>query len=194
MTVRFATFLLTSSLSCPDASPLSAHPYRSLRCDSALAGRWQPVKDGPLNNTVEIGPDCTLRWPDEACGFHRATLTGFTLDDNRYLVFSPTDADRLLAAEGDLIRSAPKGSVFLARYRIDGDSALLWLPDRTSHCRRERRAKPAAVRSKTNSPTSKAVARPSRPCCARAAMRCSAWPKRAARWRSADFRRTPRHD
>ncbi len=128
MTVRFATFLLALSL-LPGCVAFERAPVSKLRCDSALAGRWQPVKDGPLNNTVEIGPDCTLRWPDEAGGFHRATLTGFTLDDDRYLVFSPTDADRLLAAEGDLIRSAPKGSVFLARYRIEGDSALLWLPD-----------------------------------------------------------------
>lgn len=128
MIVRIATFLLALSL-LPGCVAFERSPVSKLSCDSALAGRWQPVKDGPLNNTVEIGPDCTLRWPDETGGFHRATLTGFTLDGDRYLVFSPTDADRLMAAEGDLIRSAPKGSVFLARYRIDGDSALLWLPD-----------------------------------------------------------------
>ncbi len=128
MIVRVAMFLLALSL-LPGCVAFERAPVSKLRCDPALAGRWQPVKDGPLNNTVEIGADCTLRWPNEAGGFHRATLTGFTLGDDRYLVFSPTDADRLLAAEGDLIRSAPKGSVFLARYRIEGDSALLWLPD-----------------------------------------------------------------
>jgi len=128
MIVRVALFLLALSL-LPGCVAFERAPVSKLRCDPALAGRWQPVKDGPLNNTVEIGPDCTLRWPNEAGGFHRATLAGFTLGDDRYLVFSPTDADRVLAAEGDLIRSAPKGSVFLARYRIDGDNALLWLPD-----------------------------------------------------------------
>lgn len=128
MIVRVAMFLLALSL-LPGCVAFERAPVSKLRCDSALAGRWQPVKDGPLNNTVEIAADCTLRWPNEAGGFHAATLTGFTLGDDRYLVLSPTDADRLLAAEGDLIRSAPKGSVFLARYRIEGGSALVWLPD-----------------------------------------------------------------
>ncbi|NOT88823.1 MAG: hypothetical protein HOP03_11645 [Lysobacter sp.] len=128
MSLRFATYSLALSL-LSGCVAFERAPVSKLSCDPALAGRWQPVKDGPLDNIVEIGPDCTLRWPDEAGGFHRATLTGFTLGDDRYLVFSPTDADRLMAAEGDLIRSAPKGSVFLARYRIEGDSALLWLPD-----------------------------------------------------------------
>ena len=128
MIVRVAMFLLALSL-LPGCVAFERAPVSKLRCDSALAGRWQPVKDGPLNSTVEIAADCTLRWPNEAGGFHAATVTGFTLGDDRYLVLSPTDADRLLAAEGDLIRSAPKGSVFLARYRVEGDSALLWLPD-----------------------------------------------------------------
>ena len=128
MIVRVAMFLLALSL-LPGCVAFERAPVSKLRCDPALAGRWQPVKDGPLNNTVEIAADCTLRWPNEAGGFHAATVTGFALGDDRYLVFSPTDADRLLAAEGDLIRSAPKGSVFLARYRIEGGSALVWLPD-----------------------------------------------------------------
>jgi hypothetical protein len=128
MIVRIAILLLALSL-LPGCVAFERAPVSKLSCDPALAGRWQPVKDGPLNNTVEIAEDCTLRWPNEVGGFHRATLAGFTFGDDRYLVFSPTDADRLLAAEGDLIRSAPKGSVFLARYRIEGDSALLWLPD-----------------------------------------------------------------
>ena len=128
MIVRVAMFLLALSL-LPGCVAFERAPVSKLRCDSALAGRWQPVKDGPLNSTVEIAADCTLRWPNEAGGFHAATVTGFTLGDDRYLVLSPTDADRLLAAEGDLIRSAPKGSVFLARYRIEGGSALVWLPD-----------------------------------------------------------------
>ena len=128
MIVRVAMFLLALSL-LPGCVAFERAPVSKLRCDPALAGRWQPVKDGPLNNTVEIAADCTLRWPNEAGGFYAATLTGFALGDDRYLVFSPTDADRLLAAEGDLIRSAPKGSVFLARYRIEGGSALVWLPD-----------------------------------------------------------------
>lgn len=128
MIVRVAMFLLALSL-LPGCVAFERAPVSKLSCDPALAGRWQPVKDGPLNNTVEIAEDCTLRWPNEAGGFHRATLAGFTLGDDRYLVLSPTDADRLLAAEGDLIRSAPKGSVFLARYRIEGGSALVWLPD-----------------------------------------------------------------
>ena len=128
MIVRVAVFLLALSL-LPGCVAFERAPVSKLRCDPALAGRWQPVKDGPLNSTVEIAADCTLRWPDEAGGFHAATLTGFTLGDDRYLVLSPADADRLLAAEGDLIRSAPEGSVFLARYRIEGGSALVWLPD-----------------------------------------------------------------
>lgn len=128
MIVRVAMALLALSL-LSGCVAFERAPVSKLSCDPSLAGRWQPVKDGPLNKTVDIGPDCAMRWPNEAGGFHRVTLTGFTLGDDHYLVFSPTDADRLLAAEGDLIRSAPKGSVFLARYRIDGDSALLWLPD-----------------------------------------------------------------
>ena len=128
MIVRVAVFLLALSL-LPGCVAFERAPVSKLRCDPALAGRWQPVKDGPLNSTVEIAADCTLRWPDEAGGFHAATLTGFTLGDDRYLVLSPADADRLLAAEGDLIRSAPEGSVFLARYRIEDGSALVWQPD-----------------------------------------------------------------
>ena len=128
MIVRIAMFMLALAL-LPGCVAFERAPVSKLSCDPALAGRWQPLKDGPLNNTVDIAADCTLLWPEEAGSFHRATLAGFTLGDDRYLVFSPTDADRLLAAEGDLIRSAPKGSVFLARYRIEGDSALLWLPD-----------------------------------------------------------------
>ena len=78
MIVRVAMFLLALSL-LPGCVAFERAPVSKLRCDSALAGRWQPVKDGPLNSTVEIAADCTLRWPNEAGGFHAATVTGFTL-------------------------------------------------------------------------------------------------------------------
>lgn len=103
-------------------------PVSRLRCDSALAGEWQTVKTERLPRPVKVSPDCELHWPEDDGDTYVTTLRGFVLDDDRYLVFSPAEADRLMDMDGDLVERAPAGSVLLVRYRIDGDEVKLWLP------------------------------------------------------------------
>jgi hypothetical protein len=104
-------------------------PVSRYDCDPALAGRWQTVKTERLPRPIEVGADCRMRWPLDEGGAYETVLRSFKLDDVRYLVFTPAEADRLMDMEGDLIGSAPAGSVLLVRYRLDGDEAKLWLAD-----------------------------------------------------------------
>lgn len=104
-------------------------PVATLACDPALAGQWRPIKDGPQDRVIEVAADCTVRWPEDDGGTYTTTLEGFALGESRYLVFAPAIADRLMGAGGDMLRNAPAGSVFMVRYRIDGDRATVWLAD-----------------------------------------------------------------
>ncbi len=104
-------------------------PVAKLSCDPALAGEWRALKNGPSNRIIVVSADCTMHWPEQNGGTYTTTLEGFALDESRYLVFTPTVADRLMSAEGDVLRNAPKDSVFLARYRVDGDRTQVWLAD-----------------------------------------------------------------
>jgi hypothetical protein len=104
-------------------------PVARYDCDPALAGRWQTVKTERLPRPIEVGADCRMRWPLDEGGTYETLLRSFKLDDVRYLAFTPEEADRLMDMEGDLIDSAPAGSVLLVRYRIDGGEAKLWLAD-----------------------------------------------------------------
>jgi hypothetical protein len=104
-------------------------PVSTLGCDPALAGQWRPVNGGPQGRNIVVSADCTVQWPEENGGTYTTTLAGFALGASRYLVFTPTVADRLMGADGDMLHKAPKDSVFLVRYRIDGDSATVWLAD-----------------------------------------------------------------
>jgi hypothetical protein len=104
-------------------------PVARYGCDPALAGRWQTVKSERLPRPIEVGADCRMRWPLDEGGTHESVLRSFKLDDVRYLAFTPEEADRLMEMEGDLIDSAPAGSVLLVRYRIDGEEVNLWLAD-----------------------------------------------------------------
>ncbi len=104
-------------------------PVAELGCDPALAGEWRPARNGPSDRTIVISADCTVLWPEDDGGTYTTTLEGFALGGSRYLVFTPTVADRLMSSDGDMLRRAPKDSVYLARYRVDGDSAVVWLAD-----------------------------------------------------------------
>lgn len=104
-------------------------PVATLACDPALAGQWRPVNGGPQDRDIVVSADCTVQWPEENGGTYTTTLAGFALDASRYLVFAPAVADRLMNANGDMLRNAPAGSVFMVRYRIDGDRATVWLAD-----------------------------------------------------------------
>lgn len=104
-------------------------PVATLACDPALTGQWRPIKDGPQDRVIEVAADCTVRWPEDDGGTYTTTLEGFALGESRYLVFAPAIADRLMGAGGDMLRNAPAGSVFMVRYRIDGDRATVWLAD-----------------------------------------------------------------
>jgi hypothetical protein len=104
-------------------------PVSRYDCDPALAGQWQTVKTERLPRPIEVAPDCRMRWPLDDASTYETTLRSFTLDDDRYLAFTPEEADRLMDMGGDLRQRAPAGSVLLARYRIDGDEVKLWLAD-----------------------------------------------------------------
>lgn len=127
MSMRGVTLLLAlSALSA--CVTFERAPVAKLSCDSALAGQWRPVKDGP-EHPIVVADDCTMRWPEDDGGTYTTTLEGFALGESRYLVFTPAVADRLMSADGDMLKKAPKDSVFLVRYRIDGDNAWVWLAD-----------------------------------------------------------------
>lgn len=104
-------------------------PVSRYDCDPALAGRWQTVKTERLPRPIEVDADCRMRWPQDDGGTYETTLRSFALGDHRYLAFTPEEADRLMDMEGDLVETAPAGSVLLVRYRIEGEDVKLWLAD-----------------------------------------------------------------
>lgn len=128
MTLRNAALAL-ALLALSACVTFERAPVDTLSCDPALAGQWRPLKGGPQNRVVVVSADCTVQWPEENGGTYTTTLAGFALGASRYLVFTPAVADRLMSADGDMLRKAPKDSVFLVRYRIDDGRATVWLAD-----------------------------------------------------------------
>ncbi|MES2670323.1 MAG: hypothetical protein V4673_07915 [Pseudomonadota bacterium] len=127
VSMRIAALLLLT-LAMSACVTFERAPVAKLSCDPALAGEWRPVKDGP-DRSILVSADCSLQWPEDDGGTYTTTLEGFALGGSRYLVFTPAVADRLMSSDGDMLRRAPKDSVYLARYRVDGDSAVVWLAD-----------------------------------------------------------------
>lgn len=106
-------------------------PATALSCDPALAGRWRSDRDGPgPGREIVVDRHCRAQWPVHQ-GAVDVSLRGYTQGATRYLVLSPEHAQRMLGNEGelDLVNSVPKGAVFMAVYRIDGDRLQAWLPD-----------------------------------------------------------------
>lgn len=128
VSMRIAALLLLS-LTISACVTFERAPVAELTCDPALAGEWRPVKDARSGPPIQISADCSVRWPEDGGGIYTTRLEGFDLGGSRYFVFTPTVADRLMSADDDIRRRAPKDSVFIARYRIDGDSAQVWLAD-----------------------------------------------------------------
>jgi hypothetical protein len=121
-------------------------PVAKLNCDPALAGQWRPIKGGPANQVITVAGDCTMRWPEDDGGIYTTTLEGFALGESRYLVFTPAVADRLMAGKGDLVEKAPKNSVYIVRYRIDGERASVILADPDEAARPTAKGKAAGRR------------------------------------------------
>lgn len=128
MNLRMPLLLLAVLLSAGCVTFEQA-PVATLRCDPALTGEWLPAKGDSVTRPARVAPDCALQWPEENGGTYTTTLRGFELGGSRYLVFSPVEADRLINMGGDLVKQAPKDSVLLARYRIEGDTMQVWLAD-----------------------------------------------------------------
>jgi hypothetical protein len=127
--LHLVALLLTAVLALGGCVSFERAPVSELRCDAALVGQWRAVAMGPSDRPVRVAADCTMQWPEENGGTYITRLEGFVLGDQRYLVFTPEVADRLMSAEGDIRRRATAGSVLLARYRIDSDEARVWLAD-----------------------------------------------------------------
>ncbi len=138
--------LLLALLALPACVTFERAPVTKLSCDPSLAGLWRSVKDGSSDLTIVVSNDCILRWPEDGGGTYTTTLEGFTLGGSRYLVFTPAVADRLMSADGDMLRKAPKDSVFLVRYRVDGDRTLVWLADPDEAMRPVAKGQAAGVR------------------------------------------------
>lgn len=145
MTPRIAALLLLS-LTLSACVTFERAPVAELDCDPALAGEWRPLKDGRSGPPIQVSADCSLRWPEDDGSIYTTTLGGFELGGSRYFVFTPTVADRLMSADDDMQRKAPKDSVFIARYRIDGDTAQVWLADPDEAMRPPAKDQAAAVR------------------------------------------------
>ena len=128
LSMRIAALMLLS-LTLSACVTFERAPVAELDCDPALAGEWRPLKDGRSGPPIQVSADCSVRWPEDEGGIYTTTLGGFELGGSRYFVFTPTVADRLMSADDDMQRKAPKDSVFIARYRIDGDTAQVWLAD-----------------------------------------------------------------
>lgn len=144
MSMRIAALLLLS-LAISACVTFERAPVAELDCDPALAGEWRPLKDGRSGPPIQVSADCSVRWPEDDGGTYTTTLEGFELGGSRYFVFTPTVADRLMSADDDMRRKAPKDSVFIARYRIDGDSAQVWLADPDEALRPSAKGQAAAV-------------------------------------------------
>jgi hypothetical protein len=121
--------LLAALLALGGCVSFERAPVSRLSCDAALAGQWRAVAMGPADRPIRVAADCTMQWPEDDGGTYVTRLEGFVLGDQRYLVFTSDVADRLMSAGGDIRRRATAGSVLLARYRIDGDEAWVWLAD-----------------------------------------------------------------
>lgn len=143
--MRIAALSLLSLLSLTISACVTFEraPVAELDCDPALAGEWRPLKDGRSGPPIQVSADCSVRWPEDDGGIYTTTLEGFELGGSRYFVFTPTVADRLMSADDDMRRKAPKDSVFIARYRIDGDTAQVWLADPDEAMRQEAMHSPA---------------------------------------------------
>lgn len=107
-------------------------PVAELRCDPDLAGAWTVKAGGNAHKTVHVDARCRSDdWP--GLGDKPTTLefAGFALGRDRYLVFTPEQAQRAIGADaGSLTNTAPKGSVFLVLYRFNAQGGLeAWLPD-----------------------------------------------------------------
>lgn len=142
--MRIAALLLLS-LAMSACVTFERAPVAKLSCDPALAGEWRPVEDGP-DRSILVSADCTLRWPEDDGGTYTTTLEGFALGESRYLVFTPAVADRLMSSDGDMLGRAPEDSVYLTRYRVDGDSAVVWLADPDEAMRAPAKGQAAGVR------------------------------------------------
>ena len=142
VSMRIAALLLLS-LTLSACVTFERAPVAELDCDPALAGEWRPLKDGRSGPPIQVSADCSVRWPEDDGGIYTTTLGGFELGGSRYFVFTPTVADRLMSADDDMQRKAPKDSVFIARYRIDGDTAQVWLADPDEAMRPEAMRPPA---------------------------------------------------
>lgn len=142
--MRIAALLLLS-LTLSACVTFERAPVAELDCDPALAGEWRPLNDGRSGPPIQVSADCSVRWPEDDGGIYTTTLEGFELGGSRYFVFTPTVADRLMSADDDMRRKAPKDSVFIARYRIDGDSAQVWLADPDEAMRPPAKGQAAAV-------------------------------------------------
>lgn len=141
--MRIAALLLSLTISA--CVTFERAPVAELDCDPALAGEWRPLKDGMSGPPIQVSADCSVRWPEDDGGIYTTRLEGFELGGSRYFVFTPTVADRLMSADDDLRNKAPKDSVFIARYRIDGDSAQVWLADPDEAMRPAAKGQAAAV-------------------------------------------------
>jgi hypothetical protein len=118
-------------LACVGCVAFERPPVAKFDCDPALQGRWSD-KNSNAEKAIVVGPNCAMRWPEDGAGAYSMTLRTFTIDTQRYLAFSPEEADRLLdSRQGakDLSRLSPEGSVYLARYRIENGQLNLWVPD-----------------------------------------------------------------
>lgn len=144
MSMRIAALSLLS-LTLSACVTFERAPVAELDCDPALAGEWRPLKDGMAGPPIQVSADCSVRWPEDDGGIYTTTLEGFELGGSRYFVFTPTVADRLMSADDDMQRRAPKDSVFIARYRIDGDTAQVWLADPDAAMRPPAKDQAAAV-------------------------------------------------
>lgn len=142
--MRIAALLLSLTISA--CVTFERAPVAELDCDPALAGEWRPLKDGMSGPPIQVSADCSVRWAEDDGGIYTTRLEGFELGGSRYFVFTPTVADRLMSADDDMRNKAPKDSVFIARYRIDGDSAQVWLADPDEAMRPAAKDQAAAVR------------------------------------------------
>jgi len=107
-------------------------PVAELRCDPDLAGAWTVKAGGNAHKTVHVDANCRSEdWPGMGDKPTTLELAGFVLGQDRYLVFTPEQAQRAIGADtGSLTHTAPKGSVFVVLYRFDARGGLeAWLPD-----------------------------------------------------------------
>ena len=116
--------LLAGMLAASGCVAFEHPPSAQMGCDPRLAGAWQP--EGANSGVpVTLDAQCEAVFPPRDNGRlpeYRTTLRSFTLDGHDYLVFSVRDVDSIFGLEAaQFTVAAPKDSVFLLRYRIEGD-------------------------------------------------------------------------